>query len=60
MGESVERDMKVRGLVRNDAKDRVKWRALSWGAKRLTPTTVGKIASKCLLLLLYGHAHNSL
>ena len=29
----VERDMKVRGLVRNDAKDRVKWRALSWGAK---------------------------
>ena len=29
----VERDMKVRGLVRNDAKDGVKWRALSWGAK---------------------------
>ena len=26
----VERDMKVRGLVR---KDGVKWRALSWGAK---------------------------
>ena len=25
--------MKVRGLVRNDAKDGVKWRALSWGAK---------------------------
>ena len=29
----VERDIKVRGLVRNDAKDGVKWRALSWGAK---------------------------
>ena len=29
----VERDMKVRGLVRNDAKDGVKWRALSCGAK---------------------------
>ena len=29
----VERDMKVRGLARNDAKDGVKWRALSWGAK---------------------------
>ena len=29
----VERDMKVRGLMRNDAKDGVKWRALSWGAK---------------------------
>ena len=29
----VERDMKVGGLVRNDAKDGVKWRALSWGAK---------------------------
>ena len=25
----VERDMKVRGLVRNNAKDGVKWRALS-------------------------------
>ena len=29
----VERDMKVRGLMRNDAKDGVKWRALLWGAK---------------------------
>ena len=29
----VERDMKVRGLVRNDAKNGVKWRALLWGAK---------------------------
>ena len=29
----VERDMKVRGSVINDAKDGVKWRALSWGAK---------------------------
>ena len=28
-----ERDMKVRGLVRNDTKGGVKWRALSWGAK---------------------------
>ena len=43
--------MKVRGLVRNDAKDVVKWRAVM-GNKRLTPTTVGKIASKYLLLLL--------
>ena len=39
----VERDMKVRGLVRNDAKDGVKWRALSWGSKRLTPTRVAKM-----------------
>ena len=29
----VEKDIKVRGLVRNDAKDGVKWRALSWGTK---------------------------
>ena len=29
----VERDMKVRELVRNDAKDGVKWRTLLWGAK---------------------------
>ena len=29
----VNRDMKVRGLVINDAKNGVKWRALSWGAK---------------------------
>ena len=29
----VGRDIKVRGLVRNDAKGRVKWSALSWGAK---------------------------
>ena len=29
----VERDMKVRGLVINDTKGGVKWRALSWGAK---------------------------
>ena len=29
----VERDMKVRGFVRNDAKDGVKWRALSWEQK---------------------------
>ena len=46
----VERNVKVRGLVINDAKDGVKWRALS--CKRLTPTRVGKMASKCLLLLL--------
>ena len=30
----VEKDMKVRGLVRNDAKDGVKWRAVM-GSKRL-------------------------
>ena len=47
----IEGDMKARGLVRNDAKDRVKWRAVM-GSKRLTPTTMGKKASKCLLLLL--------
>ena len=29
----VDRNMKVRGLMRNDAKYGVKWRALSWGAK---------------------------
>ena len=29
--------MKVRGLARNDAKDGVKWRALSWGAKGSLP-----------------------
>ena len=29
----VERDMKVSGLMRNDAKDGVKWGALSWGTK---------------------------
>ena len=33
----VERDMKVRGLVRNDAKDGVKWRVLSWEAKGKLP-----------------------
>ena len=33
----VEREMKVRDLVRNDAKDGVKWRALSWGAKGKLP-----------------------
>ena len=29
----VERDMKVRDLVRKDAKNGVKWRALSWEVK---------------------------
>ena len=38
--------------MRNDAKGQVKWRALSWGAKRLTPMRVGKMASKCLLLFV--------
>ena len=47
----VEIDMKVRGLVRNDAKDGVKWRGSVIESKRLTPTRVGKMASKCLLLL---------
>ena len=41
----VERDMKVRGLVRNDAKGSV------MGSKRLTPTRVGKMASKCLFFV---------
>ena len=48
----VERDMKVRGLVRNDAKDGVKWRGFVMGSKRLTPTRVGKMASKCLLVFV--------
>ena len=47
----VERDMKVRDLVINDAKDGVKWRALSWGAKRLTPTTVGKKGLKMFVVI---------
>ena len=48
----VERDMKVRGLVRNDAKDGVKWRALSWGAKGLTPTRVGKNGLKMFVVVV--------
>ena len=38
--------------MREDAEDRTKWRVMSMGSKRLTPTIVGKIASKRLLLLL--------
>ena len=45
--------MKVRGLVRNDAKDGVKWEDSVMGSKRLTPTRVGKMASKCLLFVLF-------
>ena len=30
---AVESDMRVKGLMREDAEDRTKWRALSWGAK---------------------------
>ena len=51
----IERDMKVRGLVRNDAKDGVKWRALSWEAKGLLPQEWKKWPQNvccCLLLLL--------
>ena len=45
--------MKVRGLARDDAKDRVKWRAVM-GSKRLTPTTVGKMASNCFFLYVFS------
>ena len=48
---AVESDMRVKGLMREDAVDRTKWRAYVMGSKRLTPTIVGKIASKRLLLL---------
>ena len=47
----VERDMKVRGLVRNDAKDGVKWRALSWGAKGYLPQEWGKMASMFVVVV---------
>ena len=30
---AVESDMRVKGLMREDAEDRTKWRAMSWGAK---------------------------
>ena len=30
---AVESDMRVKGLMREDAGDRTKWRAMSWGAK---------------------------
>ena len=38
----VERDMKVRGLVRNNAKDGSEMEGSVMGSKRLTPTRVGK------------------
>ena len=45
---AVESDVRAKGLTREDAEDRTKWRAVM-GSKRLTPTIVEKIASKCLL-----------
>ena len=30
---AVESDMRVKGLMREDAKDQTKWRAMSWAAK---------------------------
>ena len=30
---AVESDMRVKGLMREDAEDRTKWWAMSWGAK---------------------------
>ena len=48
----VERDMKVRGLVRNDAKDGVKWRALSWEQKANCHNSGKKWPQNVLLLLL--------
>ena len=43
--------MKVRGLVINDAKDGVKWRAVM-GSKRQTPTTVGKNGLKMFVIVV--------
>ena len=40
----VERDMKVRSLVRNDAKDRVKWRVIS--TKYFDKLAVGNAGSR--------------
>ena len=50
---AVESDMRVKGLMREDAEDRTKLEGYVMGSKRLTPTIVGKIASKRLLLLLF-------
>ena len=30
---AVESDMRAKGLMREDAEDLTKWRAMSWGAK---------------------------
>ena len=30
---AVESDIRVKGLMREDAEDWTKWRAMSWGAK---------------------------
>ena len=48
----VERDMKVRGLVRNDAKDVVKWEGSVMRSKRLTPTRVGKNGLKMFVVVV--------
>ena len=45
--------MKARGFGENDAKRWSKMEGSVMGSKRLTPTTVGEIASKYLLLLLF-------
>ena len=57
---AVESDMRAKGIMREDAEDRTKWRPMSWGAKRLTPTIVGKIASKRLLLLFFVAVHKQI
>ena len=44
--------MKVRGLVRNDAKDGVKWRALSWGSKKANSHKSGKNGLKMFVVVV--------
>ena len=47
----IERDMKVRGLVRNDAKDRVKWRALH-GEQKVNSHESGKNGLKMFVVVV--------
>ena len=44
--------MKVGGVVRNDAKDGVKWRALSWGAKKANSHNSGKNGLKMFVVVV--------
>ena len=50
----VERDMKVRGLMKNNAKDGVKMEGSVMGSKRLTPTSEknGLKIFVCLFIVL--------
>ena len=38
--------------MREDVEGGTKWRAISWRAKGLTPTIVGKIALKCFVVVV--------